>query len=976
MKLSRLVCFLCCLPVLLTAGDGYRFRYIDLPEIMRDATINTTAVDRAGMLWFSSGNGLHRYDGNQLLTFHQVSKPAIGSNFINVLFADSKDRLWIGANNGVTCFDLRSWKTAVVPLANGGTANITRICESRDGGIYLASNEGRFFRYGNNRLELLADLGKAFPFNPTRAAVNFLQETEPGVFWVHSDHKLLRIDSKGQVYDPGLGFDVSGPVYFYGPQQVIFQDPAKNMVEYNLRTRERKKLPVPFNDTANLNKRMLLFPMPGGEIGIFINKRGLFSYNPFTRESGERMKGVDVNFSTLRAGDIQTAGNKIYICFSKNIAELQRVQTPFTSLLINPVSESAPNSVRSMLRHPNGLLYTGTYSNGFISFDETTGEKKILGPHFVYASLLWDNNRILLATEGLGLQWYYVKENRFEAIRGDTLHTPREDRMRDLFLISLCRESDSLVWVGGYNGVFRMNPFTGATAYIRDVSGWEELRRAKVYHILRVDQQLYFSTGNGLYAYHPGKKQLRRLIEEPLYVTQHVGKELWAATNGKGILVLDENGRLKTTLNTQSGLAGNSVYCLVQYGQKAVAGTNQGLSIVDITNRTAKNFTRLQNLPSNEFNHSAAHVSGGRVYLGTINGLTTFTMADLAAFTQRDHPVPMHLTSFSTVSRSGPQHDYSLPYHTEDRLVVPAGVQYFSLRFGGVDAAADQVYYYRTREKAPWLEIGRQRELSFAGMAPGKYMVQLAAKLNSGNDFTTLLTVPLVVRPNWYETVWFKVAVILALLLGAWLLFRYRMQQLLREQRLRTKIAGDLHDEVGSSLTRIYFQADHLSMRHSDKTALRKIADSSKHALSTMSDMVWSIDARFDTAEDLVARMRDYLSNLQNDLDIKCTFELQGEYAGRRLSQAVRQNFFLIFKEAISNAARYSSEPCLKVELAFDKSVRMRVTNGCLGENGKMKHYQGGRGIEQMQARAARMKGSLTARREGEQFVLHLQVPA
>ncbi len=975
MKLSRLVCFLCCLPVLLNAGEGYRFRYIDLPEAIRDATINTTTVDRAGMLWFSSSNGLHRYDGNQLLTFHQVSKPAIAGNFITVLFADSKDRLWVGTNNGLTCFDLRSWTTATIPLAQGGTAHITQICESRNGGIYLASNEGRFFRFGNNRLEVVADLGKAFPFNPTRASINFLKETAPGVFWVHSDKKLLRIDAKGQVYNPVMGIDVSAPVYFYSPHQVIFQDPGKNMVEYDFRSREIKKLPAPFNDTANLNKRMQLFPMPGGEIGIFVNRRGLFGYHPFTGESGERLKGVEINSSALRASDIHTVGDRVYICYSKSIAELQRVQTPFTSLFINPVPESAPNSVRSMLRHPNGLLYTGTYSNGFISLNEQTGEKRILGPHFVYASLLWDSSRILLATEGLGLQWYDVKENRFEAIRGDTLRTPREDRMREVYLISLCRESDSTVWVGGYNGVFRINPFTGATAYIREVNGWEELRRSKVYHILRDGQLLYISSSTGLYEYHPGKKQLRRLISEPLYITQRFGNELWAGTNGKGILVMDGNGQLKYTLNTQTGLAGNAVFSLVQQGRKMVAGTNQGLSIIDVPTLTAENFTRQQNLPSNEFNHSAAHVSGNRIYLGTINGLTSFTMADLAAFTQQRNPARIHLTSLTFVSRNGAEHDYTLPYHAGNRLVVPAGVQYFSLRFGSPGAAADQVYYYRTRKNAPWLEIGRQRELSFAGMAPGKYQLQLAARLNGSDNFTTLLTVPLMVRPNWYETTWFRIAAVLALLLGGWLLFRYRMQQLLREQRLRTKIAGDLHDEVGSSLTRIYFQADHLSMRHSDKAALQKIADSSKHALSTMSDMVWSIDARFDTAEDLVARMRDYLSNLQNDLDIKCTFELQGEYAGRRLSQAVRQNFFLIFKEAISNAARYSSEPCLRVELSFDKQVHMRVTNGCQGENGKMKHYQGGRGIEQMQARAARMKGSLTARREGEQFVLHLQVP-
>ena len=118
----------------------------------------------------------------------------------------------------------------------------------------------------------------------------------------------------------------------------------------------------------------------------------------------------------------------------------------------------------------------------------------------------------------------------------------------------------------------------------------------------------------------------------------------------------------------------------------------------------------------------------------------------------------------------------------------------------------------------------------------------------------------------------------------------------MREQRLRTKIAEDLHDEVGSSLTRIYFQADMPQMQSrsiaEDKTALEKIAASSKEALGVMSDMVWSIDAQFDTTDDLVSRIRDYINHLQNDLDISVTLELRGDYASRPLSQMIRQGLF------------------------------------------------------------------------------------
>lgn len=976
MNIVKLICFFCCLPVTLAAGDGYRFRYIDLPEILRDASINNPVADRAGMLWFCTSSGLHRYDGNQLLTFNQVSHPAIAGNFINALYADKNDQLWIGTQNGLTRFDLRNWTThTIAQLSENEGLHVNQICEGSDGLIYIGTNDGKFFHIKENRLHLLADLGKAYPANPTRTSISFLQEGAPGQFWVLSNHRLFSISREGEVYNPGIEGTITTPIYFYGGHHVIFNIADEGFHEYDLQSKETHRLGHPFNDAVNEGKRIFLFPLANEEVGILINKRGFFSYNPFTGKAAESMKGTDVNFLNLRATNVQSVGDRAYISFNKSVAELQQVHTPFTNLLVNPSFETSSNSVRSILKHPNGLLYAGTYSDGFISLDERTGEKKNLGIQFVYASMLWDEQHLLLATEGDGLLWYNVPQNRFEEIRGDTLHTQPEDQVRDRFFTSLTRESDSLVWVGGYNGVFLLNPYTGVSSYVRQGNEWQVLRQAKVYQVLKVGPCRYFATTDGLFAYYPEKASLQRVLKDVLYTVEQFGDELWVGTNGKGILILDEKGRVKRELNTQNGLAGNAVYFMLQQENEIVVGTDQGLSIIQLSTRQIRNYTRMQNLPSNEFNHSAAYADGNQVYLGTINGLTIFNTAELAQYGQQQHNIPLYFTSITTGNKNGTQHTYTLPYQQEKRLEIGSDVQYFSLRFGGVDAAVNQVYYYRASQDAPWLEIGRQREMSFAGIAPGTYMVQLAAKLNGSTAFTTLLTMPVIVKPAWYETIWFRVLWVLCILMGIWLLFRYRMQQVLREQRLRTKIAGDLHDEVGSSLTRIYFQADHLSMQHGDKVALQKIADSSKHALSTMSDMVWSIDARFDTAEDLVARIRDYISNLQNDLDIICTFELQGDYTGKPLSQVVRQNFFLIFKEAMNNAARYCSEPCLQVSLSFHKNIRLSVCNPYTGENGKMKQYQGGRGIQHMKERAARMKGRLTAEKEEGAFVVQLHIP-
>src|SRR3546814_11882126 len=89
------------------------------------------------------------------------------------------------------------------------------------------------------------------------------------------------------------------------------------------------------------------------------------------------------------------------------------------------------------------------------------------------------------------------------------------------------------------------------------------------------------------------------------------------------------------------------------------------------------------------------------------------------------------------------------------------------------------------------------------------------------------------------------------------LVCRYREIQLQKERRLRIKIADDLHDEVGSSLTRIWHQASQSIPVMEQRKPLRAISETSREAIATMSDIVWSIDARFDTLRDLIMRIKE-----------------------------------------------------------------------------------------------------------------------
>ncbi|MCW3466327.1 two-component regulator propeller domain-containing protein [Chitinophaga nivalis] len=994
--LCLLSCLLFCNYFPAIARPDFHYRYIPLPESLRDANINQVTPDSKGILWFFSSSGLHRYDGNQVLTFNLTTKPAILANSITCIFIDKTDHLWIATRKGLSRFDLKSWTTArIAPAGSTGDDTgpyITIMGQGLDGTIYVGTRDAKIYRVVQDELLLVADLGHLNPNEVGLASIESINEPVKGELWVVCNGRFVKLfPDAGRFMPPvfypmkSLAGYINGQLYFAETGDIYFYLERKGIYIFNKHSGLLSRWQHPLNDSIRLRGRVFILPMGVGEMGLFINRIGFVTWNVNTRQCSEVLPIAPPYQRIFRVTTAKSHAGRTYLTLAKGVVLLEQQRTPFRSLLASAEETAIPQSIRCIHRHGN-QLYMGSYQEGFIQVDEQTGEKKNIARNFIYTILPWQGDSLLLGSEGDGLLWYHTTKNTLQPFWQDTVQIPWQHRVLNKYTTALTRENDSLVWVGTYNGVYLLNVHTRTAHRLlpESVAG-RALQQAKIFDILIAGKERYISTVEGLFLYRPESRELQRLFEnthpdyanESFYDILPVQDVFWGGTNGRGIVLFNRQQQILQEINTSNGLAGNAVYSLQRIGDDVIAATDQGLSIINLVNKQIKNYARHDQLPSNEFNHSAVCRYGNQVYLGTLNGIVAFNMQELVAYHPGKSPVNISFTSFTTGNKSGLQHDFTLPYQSAPALTVSPDIQYFSLRFGGVDPTVSQFYYYyRLNQEAPWQEVGPQQEIAFAGMAPGHYQLQLAARIPGQAVFRELLSIPLTVVPAFYQTWWFRMCVVLAAGVLVFLAFRYRMMQLLKEQQLRSKIAADLHDEVGSSLTRIYFQADMLSMQSGESTALQKIAAASKYALGMMSDMVWSIDARFDTAADLVSRIKDYLNNLQQELDITCVLELQGDYTSRALQQRVRQNFFLIFKEAMTNAARYTSTPAITVRLTFGATTTaLLVCNHCSGDSNRMKNYQGGQGMANMQRRAAGMKGALQVSREKDRYCLLLQVP-
>lgn len=256
--------------------------------------------------------------------------------------------------------------------------------------------------------------------------------------------------------------------------------------------------------------------------------------------------------------------------------------------------------------------------------------------------------------------------------------------------------------------------------------------------------------------------------------------------------------------------------------------------------------------------------------------------------------------------------------------------------------------------------------IRYTGIPVGEHplLVRVVDPYGRSGAQQTLLTI-MVAGPFWQQW-WFHALAAVIVSLGAYAWSRYRLTQALKLQAVRDRIASDLHDEVGSSLSSITIGsklAAQLSTSESPqvKEILARIGETSSESLRSISDIVWAIDPKNDQGEALVKRMRRIANELLESKGIDVRFDVSGGVEELKLPMNVRKEIVLIFKEAVHNASKYSEASAVQVTLSAQLgSLRLRVQDNGKGFDPAL--HPDGHGLGSMQRRAAAL---------GAEFNLH-----
>jgi signal transduction histidine kinase len=452
---------------------------------------------------------------------------------------------------------------------------------------------------------------------------------------------------------------------------------------------------------------------------------------------------------------------------------------------------------------------------------------------------------------------------------------------------------------------------------------------------------------------------------------------IWGAGYRGGLIRIDRPSHERPEIiryTTAQGLSSDEVTAVVEDASGHIyAATGRGLDRLDPATGRIRTYRKGDSLPVGEF-AAAIRDRAGVLWFSYSAGVIRIVPA-------KDRPSSPAAVLVSGIRVAG-----------EPRLMSALGqpeVPYFELPwtrnsleidltapgFGPGDGLRYQIQLEGSHQD--WSSPSEQRRVAYANLAPGSYRFLARAVDADGTAATAVASVAFRILPPIWDTWWFRTAAALLITAVAYGIYRYRVSRLLDVVAMRTRIATDLHDDIGANLTRIAVLSEVVRRKGPGEADghLASIATVARESVTSMSDIVWAIGPGRDGLHDLTRRMREHAEEVFAAGDTELTFT--GPQIDRhiRLSVDTRRDVYLIFKEAINNAARHAG--CSRVHVSLQSDQRGLILS--IVDDGKgmdTASEEQGNGLASMRSRAQRLGARFDIHtRRGSGTTVHLEVP-
>ena len=987
----------------------------------RNEGLNTNSVncvwqDKKGFLWVGTENGIQRFDGRKFINFKTVgldhAMPPFG---VDQILDAGNGKMWLRQGNLIGLFDPVSFHYLGIPIKSKNKLPVQSelyLFADSKGNTFLCTHKAGLLYYNKTENQFTAE---NLPIRiPEGWTVNSLfEDTITGDYWICSDKGLAVYQSKTQTLISRNNNPQHLPLFEREDLTFIYRFLIdKNRTYWIIQwdfSPEIEPVLIHFNPLENkIHEDIGAFQSSGTEFqGLFRIKETrhgqlwfggvntLVYYdsnlNNFIQNKKINPDEYDIKFREIKHMYEDRESN-IWFSTNNGLYVVALEQKSAFNLVLKELNQGKEIVINSIQETQDMENWIGTWENGILVYDK-----------------------------------FFRKTNYdlYKSIQDKNITNYKQ--VWDLYQHS----KSGLIWSGCQNGTLAIfDPQTKKPFRLLEPPVFEHAPARQI--LEDREGNLFFGTQKGRLAkwkygneINNGNFEIIRDFNSTIYLLfkDNVDR-IWVGTRNMGLFVMDPTGKnVLYQFNEQPGLItylGNSFYDVVQYNDSIFFVSTGLLNILNLKSGKIKTLTQNDGLPGAGITQLLLD-DEGVLWFNNNNGLGSYNyqknifvsynerngiiMADKSINTKfkmkngefwfggenalfgfwpdglkfKTAPADVTLTDFKLFDTYIPL-DSLLTF---EKIQLKPEQNSLTIYFSSLSfTQQDKLLYYYKMDGVDmdWNRAEQDLAAKYTTLAPGEYTFNVKCINMQGIESANITSLQIDISPHFYQTRWFISLIFFSAFSIIYIFYRLRLTRLLAVERVRNKVARDLHDDVGSTLSTINIlssMAKTKLLTDPVKTSeyITKITDNSQYMMEAMDDIVWSIKPDNDNMQRIVARMREYASSILEPKDIMISFIVGENIYDLKLNMEIRRDVFLIFKEAVNNSAKYSH--CTKIEIRIthaNKKLNISIADNGIGFNANT--ADSGNGLGNMQKRAETLHGSLLINSmEGEGTNITLTIP-